>query len=153
MATFNFNAASVIPAAPRAFEPLPAGDYELVVTGSDVKQTKQGNGHYIELEMQVISGEFSGRRIWERLNIDNPNKQAEDIAKGALAALCGAVGIVDMTDTAQLHDVPFQARIEIDRKDATRNRVMGYLSGAKPAPKAAPSPAPAPAFANKKPWQ
>ena len=113
MATFNFNASAIEPAAPRSYQPLPAGSYEMMVTASDVKATKTGTGHYVELEMQVTDGEHSGRRHWERLNIDNPNKQAEEIAKKALAALCLAIGRPDIKDTDDLLDTPFTAVVEI----------------------------------------
>lgn len=156
MPQFNFNAASVEPLAPRSYDPLPEGDYEMMIVKSDVKATKAGNGHYIELEMHVISGEHSGRRQWERLNVDNPNKDAENIAKAALGALCLAVGVPDMTDTEQLHDIPFLARIEIDRKDPTRNRIVGYESvvgGSAPAPAAKPAAPVAKPGVAKKPWE
>ena len=162
MATFNFNANSVEPMQPRTYGPLPAGDYEMIIVKSDVKPTKAGTGHYLELEMQVVSGESSGRRHWERLNVDNPNKQAEEIAKEALAALCFAVGVTDMEDTVQLHDIPFVAHMEIDRKEPDRNRITGYMTvngpapaGAKPAAAPTPRPAaPAPAAAPaRKPWE
>lgn len=156
MANFNFNATSVEPMEARSYEPLPNGDYDMIITKSDVKPTKAGTGHYLELEMQVLGGEHSGRRHWERLNVDNPNKQAEDIAKAALAGLCFAVGVEDMTETEQLHDTPFIAKVEIDRKDPTRNRIVGYASAGVPtaapaakAPAARPAAAAAPA---KKPW-
>ena len=155
MATFTFTASSVQPMASRSFSPLPQGDYEMIITKSDVKPTKAGTGHYLELEMQVIGAEFSGRRHWERLNIDNPNKTAEDIAKAALAGLCQAVGLDDISDTAELHDTPFGVNLEIDRKEPDRNRIVGYFAaGAAPTPKAAapvarPAAAAAPA---KKPW-
>lgn len=155
MANFNFNATSVEPMAPRSYEPLPDGDYDMIITKSDVKPTKAGTGHYLELEMQVLGGEHSGRRHWERLNVDNPNKQAEDIAKAALAGLCFAVGVEDMTETEQLHDTPFIAKVEIDRKDPTRNRIVGYASAGVPtaAPAArAPAAKPAAAAPAKKPW-
>jgi len=154
MALFNFNAASVEPMPSRSFEPLPKGDYEMMIVKSDVKPTQAGTGHYIELEMHVLGGEHSGRRIWERLNIDNPNKTAQDIASAALASLCYAVGVQDMTETEQLHDIPFVAHIEIDKKDPTRNRVMGYATAGAAAPKAAaPAARPAAAAAPaKKPW-
>lgn len=153
MALFNFNAASVEPMQSRSFEPLPKGDYEMMIVKSDVKPTQAGTGHYIELEMHVLGGEHSGRRIWERLNIDNPNKTAQDIASAALASLCYAVGVEDMTETEQLHDIPFVAHIEIDKKDPTRNRVMGYAGISAQAPKAAaPAARPAAAAPAKKPW-
>jgi hypothetical protein len=153
MAKFDFNAASVEPMQSRSFDPLPKGDYEMMIVKSDVKSTQAGTGHYIELEMHVLGGEHSGRRIWERLNIDNPNKTAQDISQAALAALCHAVNVPDMSETEQLHDIPFVAHIEIDKKDPTRNRVMGYVGTTAPAPKAAPVAKPAAAApANKKPW-
>lgn len=159
MATFTFSAASVEPMQPRSFAPLPNGDYEMIIVKSDVKPTKAGTGHYLELEMQVLAGEHSGRRHWERLNVDNPNKTAEEIAKAALASLCFAVGVTDMADTAQLHDIPFVAHVEIDRKEPDRNRITGYATAgaAKPAaaPAARPAAAPAPAAAapGRKPWE
>jgi len=158
MANFNFNANAVAPMAPRSYDPLPNGEYEMIVTKSDIKPTKAGTGHYLELELQVVSGEHSGRRHWERLNIDNPNKQAEDIAKAALAALCFAVGVEDMTDTTQVHDIPFIVQLEIDRKEPDRNKITGYKSANGDAPAAplaaapAAKPAARPAAPAKKPW-
>lgn len=160
MATFNFNAAAVEPMAPRSYAPLPNGDYEMIITKSDVKPTKAGTGQYLELEMQVVSGEHSGRRHWERLNVSNPSKQAEDIAKAALASLCNALGMPEgvQEDTAELHDIPFIAHVEIDRKEPDRNKIVGYSSAdAAPAPAPAAKPAPAAAkpaapAARKNPW-
>ena len=147
MAKLNFNASTVAPMAPRSFDPLPAGEYEMIITKSDVKPTKAGTGHYLELEMQVVAGEHSGRRHWERLNVDNPNKTAEEIAKAALASLCFAVGVTDMEDTVQLHDIPFVAHVQIDRKEPDRNRIVGYATaGAAPAAKPAAAP-------GRKPWE
>lgn len=153
MAQFNFNATTVEPMQSRSYDPLPKGDYEMMIVKSDVKPTQAGTGHYIELEMHVLGGEHSGRRHWERLNVDNPNKTAQDIANAALASLCFAIGIEDMTETEQLHDIPFLAHIEIDKKDPTRNRIMGYATAGAPAPKAAaPAARPAAAAPAKKPW-
>lgn len=153
MPSFNFNAAAVEPIPSRSFDPLPKGDYEMIIVKSDVKPTLAGSGHYMELEMHVIGGQHSGRRIWERLNIDNPNKTAQDIAQAALASLCHAVNVQDMTETEQLHDIPFIAHVEIDRKEPNRNRVMGYATAGAPAPAPAPAARPvAAAPVSKKPW-
>jgi hypothetical protein len=151
MATFTFDSTSVEQIAPRTFAPLPAGDYLMIVTASDIKPTKSGNGHYLELQMQVVDGPSSGRRHWERLNISNSNKKAEDIAKSALATLCTALGLPGIEkDSDELHDRPFVAVVDIDRKEPDRNRIVTY----KPAGTAqAPSkPAPAPAGKPARPW-
>ena len=151
MAQFSFNAASAPTPQMGSRGPLPPGAYEVIIAQSDIKATKAGTGEYIELEMQVVDGEHSGRRLWERLNVNNPNKTAEDIAKAALGALCMAVGVDDLTDTQQLHDIPFVIGVEIDRKDPTRNRVMSYGQASAPAPKAAAPVKPA-APAGVRPW-
>lgn len=152
MAKFDFDATSYTPSAISSTRaPLPRGDYQAIVIESAIKETKAGDGHYIELTMQIIDGEHSGRRIWDRLNVSNPNKKAEDIAKGMLTSLCSAVKVEKLTDTQQLHDIPFLLSLDIDRKDESRNRVMGYMSAEFAAPAAAP--AAAPKAAAKKPWE
>lgn len=154
MAQFQFNANDAPVAQQRSFGPLPNGDYPVVITKSDVRATKAGTGQYIELEMQVTDGEHSGRRLWERLNVSNPNKQAEDIAKAALGQLMEAVDVLHMEKTEQLHDIPFVVSVEIDRKEPDRNRIVAYSKViSAPAAPARPAPAAKPAAAGARPWQ
>lgn len=154
MAQFNFNAQAHTPAATPTRSPLPKGTYAAIVMDSDIKSTKAGTGQYIELTLQVVDGQFAGRRIWDRLNISNPNKTAEDIALAQLQSLCQAVGVSNMTDTHQLHDRPFSVTLDIDRKEPDRNRVVSYQSsGWSDAAPAASRPAAAPAAPAKKPWE
>lgn len=137
MAKLNFNASAVeIPQ--RTYGPLPAGEYEMMVIKSDNKVIKAGNGHYLELEMQVISGDQSGRRHWERLNLNNPSKKTVEIAEEQLARLCAALGITKLEDSEELHDRPFIARVAIDKKDPTSNRIYDFMpvEGVAPAPTA-----------------
>lgn len=156
MAQFNFNASGYVaaptPAPSRG--PLPKATYAVIVLDSSIKSTKAGTGHYIELVLQVIEGPYAGRRHWERLNVSNPSKQAEDIAKTRLQSICQATGVPNMTDTAQLHDKPFSITLDIDRKDETRNRMVsaqsaGWADTAQPAP----AKADAPAARSKNPWE
>ena len=127
MALINFNAAGVqFEERSSNFGPLPAGEYEMMIVKSDTKATKAGTGHYLETEMHVISGEHSGRRHWERFNLDNPNQQAVKIAQESLARLCAALGLEEVNDSEELHDRPFIAEVAIDKKDDTRNVIWGY---------------------------
>lgn len=158
MALINFKASAIqIEERSNSFGPLPAGEYEMMIVKSETKPTKSGNGHYLELEMHVVSGQHSGRRHWERLNLDNPNQQAVKIAQEALAKLCMALNIDDVEDSEQLHDQVFIAEIGIDKKDDQRNVIWGYqgvggnINNAKPKAPAAPAPLAAPAKAAK-PW-
>jgi len=145
MPSFQFDAAThVAPPAPSR-EPLPRGMYQVIVIESAIKPTLAGTGEYIELTLQVVDGEFAGRRVWDRLNVNNPNKTAEDIAKRQLQELCLAASVANLTETEQLHDIPVLAEIDLDRKDQSRNRVMGYqaIGGSKPVASQAARPAPA----------
>lgn len=156
MAQLNFRASAIqIEERSNNFGPLPAGDYEMMIVKSDTKPTKAGTGHYLECEMHVLSGEHSGRRHWERFNLDNPNAQAVKIAEESLARLCAAIGLDEVNDSEQLHDQSFIAEIGIDKKDSTRNVIWNYkaldAAPAKPAAKPAPAPSAAPAK-SARPW-
>lgn len=153
MAQFNFNASAHQPTVSGPIRaPVPKGIYQAIVMDSTIKATKAGDGQYIELMLQIIEGEHSGRRVWDRLNVSNPNKKAEDIALAQLQALCNAVGVPQLNDTAQLHDKPFALVLDIDRKEPDRNRVMGYQSAGWVEQPKQSAPAAAPA-ASKKPWE
>jgi hypothetical protein len=128
MPIIDFDVTSYEPQIKSSFEPLPPGDYQAIISDSAIKTTKAGTGEYIELTMQITDGQHSGRRIWERLNISNPNKVAEEIARSQLNGLRAALGIAKLESTEQLHDTPFVLSLDIDRKEPTRNRVMGYSS-------------------------
>jgi hypothetical protein len=157
MPQFNFDAATHVAAPAPERAPLPKGMYEVAVISSDLKTTQAGTGQYIELTLQVLDGPHGGRRIWDRLNISNPNKTAEDIAKRQLQMLCLAAGVTNLTDTEQLHDRPVLAEIDLDRKDPSRNRVMGYAAtsskqASRPSPASPSSPGAKPAAAAR-PWE
>lgn len=115
-----------------SFEPIPAGEYTLRVTKSEIKTTRAGNGEYISLQMEVMDeGPYNGRIVFENLNIVNPNEQAVKIARAALKQLCQAIGISELEDTAELHGTPFRARLKItparDGYDAG-NAIAKYMS-------------------------
>jgi hypothetical protein len=128
MANLNgFNANNVDPTAD--FDPIPAGKYLAVITDSEMEPTKSGNGHYLELTFQVIEGPHKGRRLWSRLNLDNPSEQAVEIARGELSAICRAVGHMQPMDSSELHDVPLVITVgQRTRKDTGElaNEVRGY---------------------------
>jgi hypothetical protein len=146
MATIDFDTTAYDAPVRSSFDPLPPGDYAIIITSSEAKDTKAGTGQYIELTLQVTEGEYAGRRIWERLNIHNQSKQAEDIARAQLNGIAQACGVEPLRETEQLHDIPLILCLDLDRRDPTRNKIMGYKSAgaaskAKPAAKAAAAPA------------
>jgi len=154
----GFNAANHEPDMGRP-APLPTGWYNVMITESEMKATKAGTGHYLELTMKVMDGEHNGRMVWDRLNIDNPNPVAVEIANKTLSAICHATNVHELNDSTQLHGIPVQARVVVREASGgydASNDIKGYKTveggaTANPAapqftpPAAAPAPAPAPA--------
>lgn len=95
------------------FTPLPAGWYRVVITESEVKPTKAQTGEYVQLRMEVIEGEHSGRIIFDRLNLENPSEKAVEFARRKLAGICRAVNVPRPRTTAELHDKPFAVKVKI----------------------------------------
>lgn len=151
MAAINFNAAEVEPQ--KAFDPLPAGNYVAVITESEEKATKAGTGSYLQLTFEVIEGQYQGRKVWARLNLNNPNETAVSIARAELSAICHAVNVIDLKDTTQLHDLPMVIRLNAkpDKDGEVRNEIKKYeaMSNSKPAATTQQKPA---ATAAPKPW-
>lgn len=129
MALLNFDATSVAPAT--AYEAIPSGDYLGMIVESDMKPTKAGTGSYLQLTLRIIDGEHNGRKLFDRLNLDNPNQTAVEIAQRTLSAICHSTGVMAPTDSAELHDktMLIKVGVEQDKLDGTlRNVVKGYSS-------------------------
>ena len=127
MAELNFDASLVEPQSD--FSPLPVGNYTVVITQSDMKDTKNGNGKYLQLTLQVVEGEFKNRLIFDRLNIMNQNPTAQQIAQKALSSICRAVGVMHPRDSEELHDKVFQVKLGIrpaSGEYGESNIVKGY---------------------------
>lgn len=128
MAALNgFNANEVDPNV--AFEPLPAGDYIAAVVASEMKPTKNGNGEYLQLEIEVLDGPHKGRKVWDRLMLKHTNSQTVAIARSTLSALCRSVGVMQPKDSAELHNLPVLVRVACKKREDTgeiANVVKGY---------------------------
>lgn len=123
----NFNANEVEPAAD--FDPIPAGKYVAVITDSEMKPTKSGAGSYLELTFQIIEGEYKNRLLWSRLNLENPNATAVQIARSDLSSICRAVGLMTPRDSAELHNLPLVISVKCKKREDTgevTNEIKGY---------------------------
>jgi hypothetical protein len=132
MAAINFDATDIEPNAPRQL--LPAGTYLMQVVASDMKTTKAGDGQYLELQLDVLDGEFRGRKLWERLNLVSSSPQAAEIAARQFSGLCRAAGKLKLRDSEELHFVPLLATVTVrpagpDKKGVHReaqNAISSY---------------------------
>jgi len=143
MANFSFDT-STVEKRENNYELLPAGDYVAQVTESSIEPLKSGNGQCLKLTVTVLQEGYNGRKIFCRLNVQHTNPTAEQIAQQQLRELCDAIGVVRMTDTTELHNKPFVARVKIRVSKDPQYTDQNEISGFKPAGGAT---APRPAFA------
>ena len=126
MAQLNFSAEGIDIRS--NYEAIPAGDYESMVTASEMKSTKDGTGQYLELTVEIQTGQFQGRRLFDRLNLQNRNPKAVEIAQKQLAQLCHATGVLQVQDSQQLHNRPIVMKVAVknDPERGPSNEIKGY---------------------------
>jgi hypothetical protein len=117
----GFDTGSVPPA--EDFAAVPPGKYPVVIEKAEVKQTKKGDGHYIELQLSILDGPAKNRKVWDRINIQNPSQQCVEIGLRSLAALGLAVGLASVSDTSQLLNKVCIAHVKVDGEN---NSVRTY---------------------------
>lgn len=126
----GFDASAVEPQS--AFEPIPAGEYLALISESEMKLTKNGSGQYLQFTFVILdNGPYSGRKLWARLNLQNRNRTAEEIAQRELSAICRAVRVLRPQDSAELHNIPLAIVVGMERNKDTNeltNRIKGYES-------------------------
>lgn len=134
----TFEANSVDPSS--GFPVVPAGKYLAQIVHSEMKDTKDRTGKYLQFEIEIIDGPEKGHKIFDRLNLYNSNDTAVQIAQRTLSAVCHATGVMSVSDSEQLHArrMIIEVRIEPGKGQyRDQNRVVGYFppdgSGSAPA--------------------
>ncbi len=116
------------------FELVPARTQALMqVIGSDVVSTKDGRGTILKLQVEIMSGPYERRQIWENLNISNPNATAQGIAQRALANLLTAVGLSVIDNTEELHFKPFLGTVGVREDKSGQYRPQNSIAKYQPA--------------------
>lgn len=115
----------------RTYEPLPAGDYLACIISSEIKQTRAGNGNYLELCFSILEGNFEGRKLFVRLNLDNPSDAARGIARAELAAICKACGIVSPECSEDLHEIGLIISVRV-KKRLDNGELINQITNYKP---------------------
>ena len=118
-------------------EIIPAGEYPAIITESDYVPTKGGTGMILKLTWTILDGEYKGRKVFENLNLENKNPQAEQIAKASFNSILFACGIQSVQDSSQLHGKPVLIKVKVKPETAeysAKNEVKKHspMSGAAP---------------------
>jgi hypothetical protein len=161
MARFDtsFDATSVEPTT--AYELLPAGKYRAQIVESEMRVTRNGMGQFLWLMLDILEGEHKGRKIFDQLNLVNPNPTTVEIAQRTLSAICHATGKMHVSDSEELHLIPMSIQVKIrpPKNGYGESNAIAYLPpergavarGAKPTPAAPATPSAPPRMASA-PW-
>ena len=150
MATLSFDATSIDTSS---HDPIPAGVYEALVTESEIRATRAGNGKGINFTFEILSGPHKGRKVFAWINFQHPKAEAQRIGQEELARICKAVGVGKLDDTAQLHNLPMMITVGIDKDDPTRNVIKNYKAKEGAAPAQTATPAAGAAASGEAPWK
>jgi len=84
------------------FGTIPKGWYIAEIDDADIQQTNKGDGHMLALEFGIVGPSYEGRKVWHRINIDNPNEQAVEIGQKELVRLQLACGLDEIPSDQKL---------------------------------------------------
>lgn len=103
------------------YTPIPEGRYVMIATSTEKKPTKDGDGEYLQVVLEIIDGPAKGRKHWVRLNLKNQNPSAVDMARRELASICKAVGVLRPVSSSELENKPMIVTIGI-KKNKTNGK-------------------------------
>lgn len=125
----TFDATAVEPQGD--YSPVPPGEYRVQITASEMVENSAKTGHMLKLEIEIMDGDQAGRKLYDRLNLDNPNAQAVEIAQRQLSAICHAVGKLSVSDSEELHMKPMIAVVKVDPGRKVGDKEYGPSNGIK----------------------
>ena len=150
----GFNALEIEPAT--SYEPLPADWYKVVITDTEEKPTKAMTGSYLQLTIEVIDGQHAGRKVFDRLNLKNPNSVAVEIAQRSLSSICRSIGVTNPKDSMELRDKPLMVKLAVKPADgqySASNDIKEYAATGGATASPAPAAAAAPGGTATPPWK
>ena len=111
------------------YDALPAGWYNAAIDASEMKATKDGTGAYLQLSFKILDGFANGRKVFARLNLQNSNPTAQEIAYKTLSSIMHATGQLRINDSAELHAIPMKIKLKVragDEKYEASNDITAY---------------------------
>ena len=103
---------------------LPVGRHPCIIESSEVKANKANDGGYLQLNVKLIDGPQTGTTGAYRLNLYHSNPQTAEIAHRQLSAICHCVGVFNVQDSGQLHNIPFIIEVGLQKGEEAAQK--GY---------------------------
>jgi hypothetical protein len=121
----GFNPAEVEPSAP--IELLPAGDYPVILIETDLAKKDSGAVQF-EFCVQITEGQFQNRRVYASQNYTKKDGSPNNIGRGQVSQICRCVGVMNPTDTTELHHKRLIAKVGVEKSEGydPKNNVKGF---------------------------
>jgi hypothetical protein len=103
---------------------LPVGRHPVIIESSEVKANKANDGGYLQLNLKLIDGPQTGTTGAYRLNLYHSNPQTAEIAHRQLSAICHVIGVFNVQDSQQLHNIPFIVEVGLQKGEEAAQK--GY---------------------------
>ena len=127
MSFLDFNPSEVAD-SPRSFDLIPPGEYQAQIIEADIKDTSTG-GKRLALTFEILSGQYSTRRVFDNLNLWNSNAQAVEIARQQMKKICVAIDNLNIQENTDLLFKPMIIRLKTQPAKGNyeaRNAVADY---------------------------
>jgi hypothetical protein len=129
MAALNYERGKYVPQG--EFPPVPDGKYRVKISESELKPNKAGTGSYLKLVFDILKpDEYSGRKLFENLNIKHEDTVTRKIAENNLNGILQAIMLQKMNDTNQLLNKFLIVKVitKKDKQDILRNKIKEYFN-------------------------
>jgi len=76
----------------KVYKLLEKGVYKFVIVSAEIKQTKKGDGSYLNVRFDECEGDGENSVVFKTFTLSNPSQKAVTIGKRQLAGLKHAIG-------------------------------------------------------------
>jgi hypothetical protein len=91
--------------------PIEPGVYEVKIVRDFRDREKQGTGDHLQMTLEIVAGKHAGRKIFDWLELWSSHDQKRDRAIAKLETILEAIGIREVADSRQLHNIVIGARV------------------------------------------
>jgi hypothetical protein len=125
MTSFYFDTREYTP-EPSSFDPLPEGTYNGMIVKALEKVSQTSGNAYASLEIEIIDGQYKGRKVYDNLFLHSTNATAQNIARAKLNGIATSLDLAVINGEQDFLFKPLAVSVNID-KDG-KNQVKKYLA-------------------------
>lgn len=111
------------------FDPVPAGDYEVIMTKDERKESENNKGNfYVNCTYKIVSGPFAGRLLFDMLFLEYQKPDTARNARARLSSICNATGIMKINDICHLYNAPLMAKVVLEKYQGDdKNKIKKFF--------------------------